>query len=824
MSVSYILAGEELCHISDEVETLVCSAVAHQKKFQLAASQFRTFSQTYKFEHLKQGNLTENESVAYENIIQMAQRYKTLIAQNLPHCWAHSAINSSATSLAAEVCGIAKQMNEEAHILDSEHSTLFDPSSPNWLPYHLYDLHAIATSFQNFLQKHGANAPPEPVNQAITARLNSINAFIDEYEDEKLVPKGRVFSPIPIHYQHWRLESGDFETHELIGKGVSARVFKGIMKSTCEKVAIKKLKYNQLTGQRFRSFQREVSVLASVQYPTILRFVGATDSAPFSIVTEWMSGGNLYADLHKYNLNDTQLTYAAFDIARGMSFLHMNQIIHRDLKTLNILLDKNGFSKICDFGFSRKANSKEIMTKNVGTPYWMAPELLGTSSSYDSKIDVYSYGIMLWEMLTHETPYDTKDPKTIINQVLANDIRPPLPDNMNSNLRDLIEACWDRLPERRPTFDQILKYFETGKIYYPKADVKSVISYIKKAMEDEDRDSLPIQELLKLDAQSSSTSSNSFDDNENEESKEEIEKVTFEKLVSTIESAKMTSKLFDPCWKLFQKLLPSVSKDNNEWLARGYALFLRTPMAVQSAIELRKMPNNSIPISVIRNYMDMIPTGNEDLDGHLIYAMCKNSMAEEALLRAFHHFHTKLALEVIARLDEINPLYEDAIIARCVLALMSGDDDLAFSAMGCLISRSVTTAITRPITKYNIDTSNQKGKIASTLYFGKMALNEVPFNPSIYDALFRNKTTDPLVLSVMTIALKKNKNTVDTFISWLEQNMNKLTPEMFLLLLTVLKEDESQFTHLKRIVSLGRIQLEHFPNQLRQLELELNTV
>lgn len=206
------------------------------------------------------------------------------------------------------------------------------------------------------------------------------------------------FSPIPIRYFNWKLDQDDFESENQIGKGVSARAFKGKMKSTGEIVAIKQFVYKDLSGNRFRSYQREISIMAIIDHPTVLHFIGATDKAPYTIVTQWMPNGNMYNALHHKTINDTDLTIAAYDIARGMRYLHNSQIIHRDLKTLNILLDENNRIRICDFGFSKKilkSNKREIMTKNIGAPFWMAPEiLLKDSTPYDFKVDVYSYGII----------------------------------------------------------------------------------------------------------------------------------------------------------------------------------------------------------------------------------------------------------------------------------------------------------------------------------------------------------------------------------------------------------------------------------------------
>lgn len=110
---------------------------------------------------------------------------------------------------------------------------------------------------------------------------------------------------------------------EIVGTGASARVFKGIMKKepyVGNLIAIKQLKPKELKGNKLRSFQREVRVLTIVDHPAVLKFYGATETFPYSIITEWMGGGDLYRALKTYSLDGIQLTICALDIARGMKY------------------------------------------------------------------------------------------------------------------------------------------------------------------------------------------------------------------------------------------------------------------------------------------------------------------------------------------------------------------------------------------------------------------------------------------------------------------------------------------------------------------------
>lgn len=850
MTRTYQQASIEFLQESESIDTVLCNAVAHKKKLQFAASQFRSFSQAYSSEHdSNTEKMTNEESDAVDQIESYIQSLKLLIAQNQRNSWAQLAINSSATSVASFICEIVQNLKEATKVIDPNNSKIFDARTPNWLAFHLRDLHSISTSFQNFIQKQKAQPNEDQsvkmILISIDSRIQSIDGFINEYEDDAeretldLLAKDRIFSPIPIHYFNWKLEQDDFEADSQIGKGVSARVFKGKMKATGELVAIKQFVYKDLGGNRFRSYQREISVMATLNHPTVLRFIGATETAPYTIVTQWMPGGNLYRALHQQKINNTDLTIAAFDIARGMKYLHNNQIIHRDLKTLNILLDENNRIRICDFGFSKKVlktNKKEIMTKNIGTPYWMAPEiLLKDAALYDFKVDVYSYGIILWEMLTHEIPYKMKDPKKVIAEIVTNDIRPLIPKNTDQKMQKLITRCWDRLPENRPTFEEILNLIKSGEIIFPETDKKVVMDYIEKVQMEEDKDSIKIYEMLK---------------------KSEKE-VTLSEFYSIISTNLMKSHLFEKCWHFFHHILynqkdtpkgqsnatnnsedeieysvyTTLSREDSELVARILSIFLQTSFAFQAAKSLKYLPRGTVPPDVITDFMDTLPTGSERLDGALIFVACKNNMAEEAVVHSFYSHQTQFALEALSRKkkEEINELFVEAVVARCNLSLASidpeynffiqankkkkpekkiakktifrkiiknsndstnenendndnEDDDididtlnnLAVSAIQCLISIEKEDRIPKTCIIRNLQSQCIKLKIATCLCITESILKKnTSLDINVIGALLsvHEREIDSLIVSVMKVAFR-NMKSVTNFVDWIDDSGN----------------------------------------------------
>jgi hypothetical protein len=167
-------------------------------------------------------------------------------------------------------------------------------------------------------------------------------------------------------------------------------------------------------------------------------------------------------------------------IARGMLALHRQQMVHRDLKSLNILLDDELYTKVCDFGIARFLGEHEVgCTKNVGTPHWMAPEIF-ESRAYTSKVDVYAFGMLVWEMLTEGVPFKGKDGFQVAIAVARNRERPPLPEDGPRDLRDFIALCWDHEPSVRPTFSQIVRKLCQGLVLFGVDNADSVFEFLAK--------------------------------------------------------------------------------------------------------------------------------------------------------------------------------------------------------------------------------------------------------------------------------------------------------------------------------------------------------
>lgn len=229
-------------------------------------------------------------------------------------------------------------------------------------------------------------------------------------------------------------------------------------------VAVKVLTVQDFRDDQLKEFLREVAIMKRIRHPNVVLFMGAVTQRPhLSIVTEYLPRGSLFRLIHRPDageiMDQRRRLRMALDVAKGLNYLHnLNPpIVHWDLKTPNLLVDKNWTVKVCDFGLSRfKANSF-ISSKSVaGTPEWMAPEFLRGEPS-NEKSDVYSFGVILWELVTMQQPWSGLGPAQVVGAVAFQNRRLAIPQNTSPILASLMESCWADEPAQRPSFASIVE-------------------------------------------------------------------------------------------------------------------------------------------------------------------------------------------------------------------------------------------------------------------------------------------------------------------------------------------------------------------------------
>jgi len=212
-------------------------------------------------------------------------------------------------------------------------------------------------------------------------------------------------------------------------------------------------------------FWKEARLLAHLHHPNVVAFYGIVPDGPggtLATVTEYMVNGSLKQVLHKKDrtIDRRKRWLIAMDAAFGMEYLHGKNIVHFDMKCENLLVNmrdpQRPICKVGDLGLS-KIKHRTLVSGGVrGTLPWMAPELLnGSSSMVSEKVDVFSFGIVMWELLTGEEPYANMHYGAIIGGIVNNTLRPPVPSWCDPAWRSLMEQCWSADPAARPSFTEI---------------------------------------------------------------------------------------------------------------------------------------------------------------------------------------------------------------------------------------------------------------------------------------------------------------------------------------------------------------------------------
>ncbi|CAA7017082.1 unnamed protein product [Microthlaspi erraticum] len=252
----------------------------------------------------------------------------------------------------------------------------------------------------------------------------------------------------------------DLTIGDKIGQGSCGAVYHGLWFGS--DVAVKVFSKQEYSEELIQSFRKEVSLMKRLRHPNVLLFMGAVTSPQrLCIVSEFLPRGSLFRLLQKKTskLDWRRRIHMALDIARGMNYLHSCSppIIHRDLKSSNLLVDRNLTVKVADFGLSRIKHETYLTSKSgKGTPQWMAPEVLRNESA-DEKSDIYSFGVVLWELATEKIPWETLNSMQVIGAVGFMNQRLEIPKDIDPCWISLIESCWHSDTKLRPTFQELME-------------------------------------------------------------------------------------------------------------------------------------------------------------------------------------------------------------------------------------------------------------------------------------------------------------------------------------------------------------------------------
>ncbi|XP_076951513.1 serine/threonine/tyrosine-protein kinase HT1-like isoform X1 [Bidens hawaiensis] len=318
-----------------------------------------------------------------------------------------------------------------------------------------------------------ANGTTSPLKHFNSMKISSKRKIKRDYSWSKLFDHGGgKVNSVEMVDDHMVDLSKLFLGHRF-AHGANSQLYHGIYKD--EPVAVKIIRVpdddenDDLVIRLENQFAREVNLLSRLHHPHVIKFVAACrQPRVFCIITEYLSEGSLRAYLHKLEDNTgkekeylplQKLIEMALDIARGMEYIHSQGVIHRDLKPENILISEDFKLKIADFGIGCEEAYCDFLADDPGTYRWMAPEMI-KRKSYGRKVDVYGFGLILWEMVAGTIPYKDMTPIQAAFAVVHKNLRPSIPANCPQAMRALIEQCWSSHPEKRPEFWQVVKVLE----------------------------------------------------------------------------------------------------------------------------------------------------------------------------------------------------------------------------------------------------------------------------------------------------------------------------------------------------------------------------
>ncbi|KAI3886557.1 hypothetical protein MKW92_051957 [Papaver armeniacum] len=263
-----------------------------------------------------------------------------------------------------------------------------------------------------------------------------------------VISGSRSSSNMEADFLSYGISWGDLILCEQIGRGSCATVYHGIWCGS--DVAVKVFSEFEYSEDLLRTFRHEVSLMKKLRHPNVLLFMGAL------------------LQRNPPALDWKRRVLMALDIARGLNYLHCYNppIVHRDLKSSNLLVDNNWKLKVGDFGLSRLKHATFLTTKSgKGTPQWMAPEVIRNEPA-DEKCDVYSFGVVLWELATKKIPWEGLIPMQVIAAVGFMDQGIEIPKDIDPQWASLIKTCLHSDPKCRPTFGKLLEKLKVMRRYY----------------------------------------------------------------------------------------------------------------------------------------------------------------------------------------------------------------------------------------------------------------------------------------------------------------------------------------------------------------------
>lgn len=252
-------------------------------------------------------------------------------------------------------------------------------------------------------------------------------------------------------------ELKDYQLGDCLGKGAFGSVFRALNMGTGETVAVKQVKLADLPKSELRVITLEIDLLKNLDHPNIVKYRGFVKSAEsLNIILEYCENGSLHSISKNFGKFPENLVGIYMSqVLHGLLYLHEQGVIHRDIKGANILTTKQGLVKLADFGVATRTTTFHESSV-VGTPYWMAPEVIELSGATTAS-DIWSLGCTVIELLDGKPPYHKLQPMHALFRIV-NDDHPPLPEGASPIVRDFLMQCFQKDPNLRVSARKLLKH------------------------------------------------------------------------------------------------------------------------------------------------------------------------------------------------------------------------------------------------------------------------------------------------------------------------------------------------------------------------------
>ncbi|GLJ38435.1 hypothetical protein SUGI_0782730 [Cryptomeria japonica] len=249
----------------------------------------------------------------------------------------------------------------------------------------------------------------------------------------------------------------NYHVVELVGEGSFGKVYKGRRKYTGQTVAMKFILKHGKSEKDIDNLRQEIEILRQLKHENIIEMLDAFESPQeFCVVTEFAQG-ELFEILEDDKcLPEAQVQAIAKQLVRALHYLHSHRIIHRDMKPQNILIGAGGVVKLCDFGFARAMSCNTMVLRSIkGTPLYMAPELV-REQPYNHTADLWSLGVILYELYVGQPPFYTNSVYTLIRHIVKDPVK--YPENISPNFKSFLKGLLNKVSQNRLTWPALLEH------------------------------------------------------------------------------------------------------------------------------------------------------------------------------------------------------------------------------------------------------------------------------------------------------------------------------------------------------------------------------